>query len=451
VPADDTSADESPADPSLDEIKLAAMDTSPDGILLFDNRGVIAYANAACSEVFGRGQDELVGSNIAEHLHPEDAASAAASMRSFTGEGAKARVPSTMRFRLPDGTWTSLAVNGNPVDTPGRPRMNLMIARRADFLRLMTEALNELSGTPDLHAMLTLLPQMIRMRVEVPVASVVWRDDAGELHLFGDALDPRMNGVEYDDVPGSPFTLAWDGKQQTGEVEDLPPDLRSVFEAHGLGAWWLVPIAGTGGDVQILVTIGAAKRGHNEPYLQQQVQMLTNLAHVSLHFSQQHSQLVHDARHDSLTGLVNRGAFHDALHRSTDATDVAVIYVDLDEFKPVNDRWGHEAGDLLLTEVARRLSAACRVGDLVARLGGDEFAVLSPGCTTTEAIAIGERFLAALEAPVSVGRTTTTVGASVGVAVGPADDRVELARRADDALYRAKGAGGHRVEVAPER
>lgn len=443
MPADDLTDD------ALDAVKLAAMDTSPDGIVLFDNRGVITYANAACADVFGRGPDELVGSNIAQHLHPEDAASAAASMRSFSGEGAKARVPSTMRFRGPDGGWVSLAVNGNPVAVPGRDRMNLMIARRAEFVRLLTEALNELSGTPDLHAMLTLLPQMIRWRVEVPVASVVWKDQAGELHLFGDDLDPRLNGVDYDDVPESPFFLAWEGKQLTGEVEDLPPDLRAAFEARGLGVWWLVPISGTDGTTQILVTIAAATRGHNEPYLQQQVDMLTNLAHVSLHFSQQHEQLVHDARHDSLTGLVNRGAFHEALRRGTDSAEAAVLYIDLDEFKPVNDNWGHEAGDRLLAEVAQRLSAACRVGDLVARLGGDEFAVLSPGCNAAEAVALGQRFIEALREPIPVGRASTTVGASVGVAVGAAGERVELARRADEALYRAKAAGGNRVDIAP--
>ena len=438
-----------PADHTLDEVKLAAMDSSPDGILLFDNRGVIAYANAACISVFGRGPDELVGTNIVEYLHPEDAASAAASMRSFSSEGAKARVPSTMRFRMPDGEWTTNAVNGNPVTVPDGPRMNLMIARRAEFLRLMTEALNELSGTPDLRAMLTLVPPMIRLRVDVPHVTVVWRDGEGAHHVFGDTLDPRLSGIVYEEDPASPYRRAWNGEQQTGDAADLPPELCALFEAAGLGTWWLVPIAGTSGRTEILVTIAATVRGHNEPYFQQQVQMLTNLAHVSLHFSQQHEQLVHDARHDSLTGLVNRGAFHEALRRGDDAPEVAVLYVDLDEFKPVNDRWGHEAGDLLLTEVARRLSAACRVGDLVARLGGDEFGVLSPGCTTAEAVGIGERFIAALREPIAVGGTTVTVGASVGVAVGPAGERIELARRADEALYRAKGAGGNRVDCAP--
>ncbi len=426
------------------------MDTSPDGILLFDNRGVIAYANAACVAVFGRAPEELVGANIIDFLHPDDLASAQASMRSFSGEGAKARVPSTMRFKRADGTWATNEVNGNPLSVPDVPRMNLMIARRAEMLRLMTQALHELAGTPDLEAMLTLLPQMIRLRVNLPIATVVWRDDAGELHVYGDPLDPRLVGVDYEVHPDSPFHRAWAGEPQTGDAADLGPELGALLAAEGLDAWYLVPIAGSSGETQILVTIASEVRGHNEPYLKQELEMMTNLARISLHFSQQHQRLVHDARHDSLTGLVNRRTFHEALRRGEpDNTDIALLYVDLDEFKPVNDRWGHEAGDLLLVEVGARLAAACRVGDLVARLGGDEFAVLSPGCTVAEATAVGERFLAALRQPVDIGKSETTVGASVGIAVGPAAAAAELARRADEALYRAKAVGGTQVAVAP--
>jgi len=192
-------------------------------------------------------------------------------------------------------------------------------------------------------------------------------------------------------------------------------------------------------------------RTHNEPAFDQRLRALTNLLEVSLAASRQHAQLVHDARHDSLTGLVNRRAFHDALARGeADDADIAVICVDLDHFKPVNDQWGHQAGDRLLTEVAARLASTCRIGDLVARLGGDEFAVLCPGCTETEAVRIAERFIAGLASPVEVGSGSGAVGASAGIAIGRAEDGERLARRADEALYRAKAAGGNRVEVASE-
>ena len=105
----------------------------------------------------------------------------------------------------------------------------------------------------------------------------------------------------------------------------------------------------------------------------------------------------------------------------------------------------------MLTEVAARLVAACRVDDVVARVGGDEFAVLCRGCSAAEAHHVADRILASLAAPIELGAGATTVGASLGLATGDPADGLELARLADEALYRAKAGGGRRAEVAPPR
>ena len=171
-------------------------------------------------------------------------------------------------------------------------------------------------------------------------------------------------------------------------------------------------------------------------------------------------QLAHQAFHDALTGLANRVLFRERVDRALAraararrggeaAEHVAVLFLDLDDFKAVNDSLGHAAGDRLLEAVAARLLKATRGCDTVARLGGDEFAVLLDGMADAgDAGAVVQRVEAALRAPVSLDVRDVTVGASVGVAHARGDEGAdELLRNADMAMYRAKaaGKGGHAV------
>jgi diguanylate cyclase (GGDEF)-like protein len=157
------------------------------------------------------------------------------------------------------------------------------------------------------------------------------------------------------------------------------------------------------------------------------------------------------ARHDPLTQLANRPHFRerlsDALARGGQA---AILFIDLDRFKEVNDSLGHAAGDALLRAVAQRLAACFRHGDTLARLGGDEFAAaLTRGAGRIEAEAVARRVVEALSRPFALDVGEVTVGASVGIAVAPADgsDPESLVRAADLALYAAKseGRGTHRL------
>jgi diguanylate cyclase (GGDEF)-like protein len=159
-------------------------------------------------------------------------------------------------------------------------------------------------------------------------------------------------------------------------------------------------------------------------------------------------QLTHKAYHDDLTALPNRALFNrtlrEALTRTDGPSQVTVFYVDVDDFKRVNDRRGHEAGDALLIEVAERLRRAMRADDLIARLGGDEFAVLSEHLPDPEAASrVAARVAQQLGRPFALGDEVIEIGASVGVAVGVAghSDPEDLLHHADQAMYRAKTAG----------
>ena len=172
--------------------------------------------------------------------------------------------------------------------------------------------------------------------------------------------------------------------------------------------------------------------------------------------SSTHRHLTVQAHHDALTGLVNRAGFVGRLDAAVDpdgpnAGSVSLMFIDLDDFKHVNDDLGHAAGDELLRQVADRLRGAARSGDVVCRLGGDEFAVLVGSSTDGRSIAVevAERVLAVLEQPFSVHGSLIRVGASIGIAsqTSKGDTGDYLLRAADVAMYSAKGQGKHRWQM----
>ena len=171
-------------------------------------------------------------------------------------------------------------------------------------------------------------------------------------------------------------------------------------------------------------------------------------------------RLAHQAFHDPLTGLANRALFHDRVEHALAANkrqperQVAVLYLDLDDFKTINDALGHAAGDEVLIQLGTRLQNCVRPGDTCARLGGDEFAILLEDLyDASEAYDVGVRLLDTLRDPVTVEGNTLSLNASVGVVVQGAasgagsDDAIALVRNADLAMYKAKGGGKGRFEI----
>lgn len=170
------------------------------------------------------------------------------------------------------------------------------------------------------------------------------------------------------------------------------------------------------------------------------------------------ARATHLALHDELTGLANRRLFSERLTLSLaqarrGGRPLAVVCLDLDRFKEVNDSFGHQAGDELVQVVGHTLQALCRAGDTLARLGGDEFAVLIPGASASDVAAFCERIIAALKTPLSIAGSQIHASCSMGVAVSTdaAASASELIRQADLALYRAKDLGrGRHCLFQPE-
>jgi diguanylate cyclase (GGDEF)-like protein len=171
---------------------------------------------------------------------------------------------------------------------------------------------------------------------------------------------------------------------------------------------------------------------------------------------QSEAKAFHLARHDSLTGLANRRELRDRLAqilsttRSNSDTRSAVLYLDLDGFKQVNDRHGHTAGDEVLETVAARLKQTLRRGEFAARLGGDEFAVIVEHATVPAIIAIAQRVIREIAKPYRLSPGgAMSIGTSIGITLASANEPIDdVIRRADEAMYEAKKAGKGTYRIA---
>lgn len=170
--------------------------------------------------------------------------------------------------------------------------------------------------------------------------------------------------------------------------------------------------------------------------------------------AEREARMRHLAHHDPLTELPNRVLFQErldeALATRTGSTSVAVLYLDLDQFKQVNDTLGHPAGDAVIVELAGRLNGLIRATDTLARLGGDEFTIVMPAVDSDDVVqALADRIIDSVRRPFGVGGHQVFIGVTIGIALAPrdGDTRTELCRKADIALYHAKSAGRGRYEM----
>jgi diguanylate cyclase (GGDEF)-like protein len=259
----------------------------------------------------------------------------------------------------------------------------------------------------------------------------VFPDQDGVVVVFPNGTFAEQPTVIRDNV----VERAADGRARTVR------DPRFLDALAGTACVWLV-IPAPDGQGRGYVLLGAPKAVPSEAVLA--MTSMLNQVTFAMRNWHDHQSLIVQARTDALTGLANRAAFTEALERADEP--VAVLFIDLDDFKVVNDGLGHAAGDKLLREIAARLTSTCGTDTVVARLGGDEFALLVTGRSADEVDLLAEFVVAAVRQPVRAAGTDALVGASVGIAAADVpDDPDLLLRQADQAMYAAKLAGKNQV------
>ncbi|WP_194726191.1 sensor domain-containing diguanylate cyclase [Noviherbaspirillum malthae] len=274
-----------------------------------------------------------------------------------------------------------------------------------------------------------------------------WNIGAGTLQLS--RRSKEILGVAEDVLPATPEAL-----QKLVHPDDLMQVEQALVmhlraKTHSYKVEHRV-LAAEKGERWVLAKGMVVRRNENgEP-----VRMLGTYSDVTSR-KQEDNAIKYRAEHDTLTGLPNRHLFADRLRQcllraKRENTCFSVIYFDLDKFKAVNDQMGHDAGDLLLKEVGRRVTECLRDSDTVARIGGDEFVVLLATINTEEhAATVAQSILEALLKPFIIQGCQVSVGASLGVATYPSHGNTEevLLRCADQAMYQAKTAGRGRIRV----
>jgi diguanylate cyclase (GGDEF)-like protein/PAS domain S-box-containing protein len=426
------------------ELFRSTFERAPVGMGLVGLDGRFELVNDALCEFVGRSAEELCELSVGDVTHPDARAETAEGIRGMLA-GERSEWIAQKLYIRPDGGHRWGALRSLVIrDADGQPRHFLGILldvtepRRAEHRRA---ALHEVAramahGAPLRDA----LPEM--------------------LEGIGEAMDWEHGAAWLVDPDGGRLRLeaSWpreESEQTLGRGDGLPG---RAWEAEA-------PVAGEQGLAFPLVSardvLGVMTfRGPDAHRLDDELAGLAEALGTQIgEFvvrKRTEEQLLHQAVHDPLTGLPNRILFFDRLDHAIvrmrrGPVPLAVLFLDFDGFKAVNDRFGHEGGDEALRRAADRVSTALRAEDTVGRFGGDELVILTEHVAGPEAAQrMAERILAELSAPMVLGGEALELSASIGICIasGPGQTREELLRAADRAMYSAKAAGGGRFVIA---
>jgi diguanylate cyclase (GGDEF)-like protein/PAS domain S-box-containing protein len=386
---------------------------SPDAIFVLDTEGRVKYINPAGEAILGETLEDYQGRSMLDYVHPEDAALALSSLE--TVQNKPVGTPVEVRIAVKPGRWLWTEVIGR--NCAGVPGVDGIVFGARD---LTQRRMWEISAN-DLGRFQQIVHNAAALVMALDAEGVITEVNGALTRLIG--LDPSLA------IHRQLASLTAPGHNQ------------EVTEA--------IARASANGSAAIEVPMRHARTGGTVPIRFEIVDLLDDPVVGAFVVTGQdvsdldavRRRLEHLATHDALTGLCNRSLLEERLNTLIEARrPLALLYVDLDQFKPVNDKHGHDVGDEVLRLVARRLAAGVSGGDLVARVGGDEFVIIALGIASrVAAIDTADRLAATLAQPYQVGTTTVTIGASVGAVVSdPTATAAELLAAADLAMYANK-------------
>ncbi len=445
--------------------KLA--EAAPMGIFLTQPTGECVYTNPVWTEISGRSAEESAGYGWMEAIHPDDRANVAQAWHAAAARGENYSVDYRVATPARDVLWvhvlatpqfdasgTVVCYVGSVENITERKRAEELLHSRALRQAVLAElGQRALSGLPHQELMNEAVSRSAEiLGVEFCKLLEPLPDGTALLLRAGVGWKPGLVGqttVGMWENSQAAYTLATNGPVV---VEDLQAETRflapTLLREHGVVSGLSVLISGQDYPYGVLGVHTARRRRFTEEDVHF-LQAIANILATAIDRKKAEERIEHQAYHDALTGLPNRLLLEDRLsvavaqaHRNGEI--LAILLIDLDRFKVINDTLGHPAGDEMLRAVGARFLRTIREGDTVSRMGGDEFAVLLPNLNSDEAaLEIADRIAASLREPFPLEGRDLFVTASMGVAVYPhagVDGRT-LLQHADIALYRAKEQG----------
>lgn len=434
------------------------MDLLLDAICVVDRDGRFVFVSAGGERIFGYTPDEMLGRPMIELVHPDDRAKTLAKANKIMSGLQEPHFEN--RYIRKDGQivhimWSARWSEADQVRVA--VARDISKRKRAEAVQHAQYAISETAhNASDLHTLFEGIHRSIAELMRAPGFCIALYDErSGELS-FPYSADQQPSRQK---LAPSIFCAEIIGTGQAllltpATRSTVPAELQELFGNHSHSSLG-VPLKSRNGIIGALVVQNDADNGH---YTEQDLELLqfvsTQIA-AAIERKQLLERLQQMALFDQLTGLPNRELFHDriqlALARARrEQSQLALLYLDLDKFKVVNDSYGHAAGDLLLEKVARRIEHCVRASDTVARFGGDEFVVLLENSgSEQDATRTAEKIRHALNQPFDLEGQSVTVLPSIGMAIYPrhGEDEKQLLRHADAAMYSAKKAGGNRVQL----
>lgn len=422
-----------------------------DAIFLVDVQGRIVYTNAACERIFGYTQEEMVGQAMMDFVAPEDRESTRQEAAQIMA--GRPRIGFENRYIRKDGRRVHLMWSARWSEDE---QLRIGVARdmtelkHAQQMQEATYAISEAAHkTTDLPALFREIHEIIAKLVPVAGFAIATCDqDMKQLHLcYRWGFDDTSAGEE-DAVILQHCAEAIRGKPQLSQSGKMPATSGGGTEsAREQAAWLKIPLIIQDETIGAMVLKGDSEAGY-APKEKELLHFVSEQVTATIKRRQVHEELLQSARYDDLTGLPNRRLFHDRMQSALSRCRrrkrrVAMLFIDINRFKQVNDSLGHAAGDLLLQEVARRLKQSLREEDVVARLGGDEFVVLLEDIAMREdALAAADKIRRILHRPVRIDDQVLHPGVSIGVALYPEHgmEAEQLLKYADEAMYLDKKA-----------
>ena len=427
------------------------LDLSPGIVLVVDRNLTVTFVNQAATHMLGYEPHEALGRSVLDFLDTDWNPEAFASIATALGSEGGPRPPMTFRIVAKDGRRTIVEATANvQLDDPVIDGL-VVYARPWTERWLLDQAFESVAAGDPIQRTMDLLVEVAGAETMEADASIVFDrvDDTFQQVTACASLPAELRGPTGDIEPAT--VAAWTqllGNQEplVLNLAELPAALRRVAEPLGHRSLWASPADADQRGRPAVWAIAWRRALHLDADETRTGLMarLATLAGLALARSRNEERNAFAASHDAMTGLWNRDAIYEWLSGALDrdgGTGVGVIYVDLDRFKPINDQYGHAAGDRVLREIARRLTAESPPGVSVGRFGGDEFVVVGPASDLDDVERLAARLAAVLVAPIDLrSGEVVQVGASTGAAFSrprlmSPDELVELA---DAALYRVK-------------